>query len=267
MAIDKKIKRAIETIDAFIDESIKDTFNFGKLRNGIQLAFYSNNELDEVFKEAIPPNKLGDIGSFLWEFTRTSGYGQLELDNMKSRLIEIKEILNETTIKNRNKIFYSWQSDLSNNANRNFIEESLKQAIKEINRENNIYLDLDKDTLGEAGSPDIVNTILKKIDNSIAFICDVSFVTRNSKKGIPNPNVMFELGYAKKSLGDSNIVMIFNENSGVLNEMPFDLGLKRMLTYNCNEQDEIKADKRRELAKKLKQSVEAILINSGYIEK
>ena len=50
-------------------------------------------------------------------------------------------------------IFYSWQSDISKKSNRNFIEDSLKNAIKRIGREitvqealRNEEIELDKDT-------------------------------------------------------------------------------------------------------------------------
>lgn len=76
---------------------------------------------------------------------------------------------------------------------------------------------------------------------------------------------MFELGYAMKSLGDRNIIMVFNENSGDLKVMPFDLGLKRQITYNCKEEDDNKAATKKMISKKLASALEAILQNSGYI--
>ena len=36
-------------------------------------------------------------------------------------------------------------------------------------------------------------------NNSMAFICDVSLICSANNKGIVNPNVMFELGYAIKT--------------------------------------------------------------------
>jgi hypothetical protein len=41
MNVDPKKKRKIEVIDAFIEESYKDKFKFGDLRNGISLAFFT----------------------------------------------------------------------------------------------------------------------------------------------------------------------------------------------------------------------------------
>jgi hypothetical protein len=54
------------------------------------------------------------------------------------------------------KIFYSWQSDLPKNQNLNFIETSIKDALKKLRQQKNISLDikLDKATRNLAGSPD-----------------------------------------------------------------------------------------------------------------
>lgn len=101
-------------------------------------------------------------------------------------------------------IFFSWQSDLNLKNNKNFIEDCIKTAIKELNDEKNYLIDfnLDKDTSGEPGNPEIINTILNKIDNSRIFICDLSIINKDFQgRKTPNPNVIFELGYAIKSLG------------------------------------------------------------------
>lgn len=58
------------------------------------------------------------------------------------------------------KIFYSWQSDLPKNQNLNFIETSIKDALKKLRQQKNISLDikLDKATRNLAGSPDITES-------------------------------------------------------------------------------------------------------------
>ena len=62
------------------------------------------------------------------------------------------------------KIFYSWQSDLENAHNRNFIKNALEKAIKELNENCSVdepqrKLELDHDTKGIPGTPDLANTI------------------------------------------------------------------------------------------------------------
>jgi hypothetical protein len=66
----------------------------------------------------------------------------------------------------KNFIFYSWQSDLPNSTNRGFIESCLSLAIKNLSNSKDFHLDLnlDRDTKEELGTPDIVNTIFKKIE-------------------------------------------------------------------------------------------------------
>lgn len=130
-------------------------------------------------------------------------------------------------------IFYSWQSDLPNNTNRGFIEDCIKIALKEISNEN-IHLDIavDRDTQGESGTPDIINSIFKKIDKSSIFIADISFINSQSPdRKCPNPNVLIELGYAAKTIGWNNIICIFNREFGKIEELPFDLRFRRPLAY------------------------------------
>ena len=43
------------------------------------------------------------------------------------------------------KIFYSWQSDLPKNQNLNFIETSIKDALKKLRQQKNISLDIKLD--------------------------------------------------------------------------------------------------------------------------
>ena len=77
-----------------------------------------------------------------------------------------------------NTIFFSWQSDLPNSYNRNLIENVIKSTLKKINRENNLslVLDIDRNTDGLLGSPDIADSILKKIDKCDIFIADISIL-------------------------------------------------------------------------------------------
>lgn len=129
-------------------------------------------------------------------------------------------------------IFYSWQSDIEEKYNRNFIKDCLEKAIKLLSQELNIEdaLRLDHDTKDVHGSPDIVATILRKIEKCDIFIGDVTFISKsiNKNKSIPNPNVMIELGYAIKALGDDRVINVMNTAFGKpKNNLPFDLAHKR----------------------------------------
>ncbi|WP_418124406.1 hypothetical protein ACNFU2_07025 [Chryseobacterium sp. PTM-20240506] len=154
------------------------------------------------------------------------------------------------------KIFFSWQSNLNLKNNKNFIEECIKTAIKELNSENQHLVDfyLDKDTTGEPGNPEIINIILNKIDNSKLFICDLSIINKDSQnRKMPNPNVIFELGYAIKSLGWEKIICISNQEFGSSEDMPFDIKHRRNLVYNLSTKD--KKNERRKIINAIKYNI------------
>ena len=46
-----------------------------------------------------------------------------------------------------------------------------------------------------------------------------------------NPNVLFEFGYAFGTLGAQAMIGVFNTASGMVEELPFDLRPKRLMTY------------------------------------
>lgn len=138
-------------------------------------------------------------------------------------------------------IFYSWESDLPNKTNRSFQEHCIKKAVNRIksSQHYSIEWNIDRDTKGESGTPDIVNTIFSKISRSDIFVADISIINSQGKK-TPNPNVLIELGYAAKTLGWDNVICLMNTAYGVVEELPFDLKFRRPITYNYNEFDETK---------------------------
>lgn len=151
-------------------------------------------------------------------------------------------------------IFYSWQSDLPNSTNRGFIQRALEQAGKEIRDDDSIAVEpvIDRDTAGIPGSPDIAATILEKIDQCDVFACDVSIINQGATTRLtPNPNVLIELGYALKRLGWSRILMIQNTEFGNVEELPFDLRMKRVITYTAGKEGGKRAEERKKLKSKL----------------
>ena len=134
-------------------------------------------------------------------------------------------------------IFFSWQSDLPNKTNRNLIEDSIKLALKKMNQDSpySLITEIDRDTKGVLGSPDIVDSILTKIDKCGLFIADISIINSSlNGKRTPNPNVLFELGYAVKCLGWDRVICVFNSDFGDVSELPFDLRNRRILTYETS---------------------------------
>jgi hypothetical protein len=160
-------------------------------------------------------------------------------------------------------VFYSWQKDLPNSTNWSFIEKALHKAIDALSMETDLTLDvnLDRDTQDVAGMPDIVSTIFSKIDNAAVFVGDISIIAKTERKGLPNPNVSIELGYAAGKLDWDSIICVFNLAFGDVNDLPFDLRTRRILTYEVYEDSE-KALARDILAKDLHRAIKAILLQA-----
>ncbi|MCK9315219.1 MAG: hypothetical protein M0Q48_03620 [Verrucomicrobia bacterium] len=170
-------------------------------------------------------------------------------------------------------IFYSWQSDLPSGNSRSVIQSVIDCAIKELNTANAIKIEADRDTSGVTGSPNITETILKKIDKCDIFIADVSIInkqtciegecehkTRESEEAVhkklrmtPNPNVLIELGYAAKVVGWKRIICFINTDYGEIEELPFDLRHNRVTRFSNNEKE------KRKLIKILKETIKKVI--------
>jgi hypothetical protein len=170
-------------------------------------------------------------------------------------------------------IFYSWQSDLPNGTNRSFIQRALETAARDLPNDDSISVEpvVDRDTANTPGSPDIADTILKKIDAADIVVADVSIVNYGSSaRPTPNPNVLIELGYALKSLGSARLILIQNTAFGGVETLPFDLRTKRVLGYNCPESSVERAPIRQRLQTSLRDALRTILAqaepkaSSGY---
>jgi hypothetical protein len=164
------------------------------------------------------------------------------------------------------KIFYSWQSDLPNATNRGFIEKALQNAVKAIRDDDSIKIEpvIDRDTQGVPGAPDIAQTILQKIEQSQIFVCDVSIINRwmsiiLRKRAAPNPNVLVEPGYALKVLGPECIIMVLNAAYGKQELLPFDLRMKRVVSYYEQRSNRNCAAERKRLEAVLTDTIKAIL--------
>lgn len=135
-------------------------------------------------------------------------------------------------------IFFAWHS-VESKLNRNVIEWAIEKAIGELKLPHALA-NLDRDTKGVSGTPDIVDTILEKIRQSDAFVADVSLVGTDSREErLPNPNVLFELGYAVRHLGWERVILVVNESLGEWEDAPFDLGGTRRwpLRYRLAQSD------------------------------
>ncbi|MGB3510788.1 MAG: hypothetical protein WBA93_16445 [Microcoleaceae cyanobacterium] len=160
------------------------------------------------------------------------------------------------------KIFYSWQSDLPNKTNRGFIGDALDKAVKSLRNDDSIKVEpvIDRDTQNVAGAPDIVKTIFEKIEQALIFVCDVSIINKDANsRPTPNPNVLIELGYAMKVLGEGKFIMVMNTAFGRPEDLPFDLRMRRVITYNLPINSKDKATERKKLATSFEKALRAIL--------
>jgi hypothetical protein len=141
-------------------------------------------------------------------------------------------------------LFYSWQSDLDPKANNYLIRDALKAAIKTLEKEIDVEMSLDKDTQETSGSPDIVDTIFRKIRAADILVADVTIINADyDGRKTPNPNVMIELGYAVKALGWERIICIVNTDYCRPEDLPFDVRNNRTSTYSVNKAGVKEAEK------------------------
>lgn len=138
-------------------------------------------------------------------------------------------------------VFYSWQSDSPANINRYLIRDCLTQALKNLNRNEDMdeAVRLDHDTAGIPGTPDIANTIFNKIRETGVFVADLTLSSQAATgKKSPNPNVLIELGYAFSAIKDSRVISVMNTALGNPSDLPFDLSHKRWpIQYSLSESD------------------------------
>jgi hypothetical protein len=135
-------------------------------------------------------------------------------------------------------VFYSWQSQLPEPTNQTFIHDALEAATARVREDVTIEArpQLDRDTANVPGAPIIFETLLAKIDAAEVVVCDVSIVqgqAGGAERATPNPNVLIELGYALKSLGShERVVLVMNTAFGDVDLLPFDLRGRRVTKYS-----------------------------------
>jgi len=165
-------------------------------------------------------------------------------------------------------IFYSWQSDLPSRTNRGLIKDALEAAAKAIRNDGSLSVQprIDSDTQGLAGSPEIHDAIFDKIDSASCAVFDVSIVRRDpllravwgTRRSHPNPNVLVELGYALKSMGEERVLTVLNLDSGGPEDLPFDIKQKRVISYTAGRRSK-PGGPRADLGKKLDVAIRSIL--------
>lgn len=143
--------------------------------------------------------------------------------------------------KTRFTIFYSWMSDQPDDQNRRYIRNKLEEDIVKLSKSLSVELVIDSDSRGEDGSDSIDAVILKKIARCDFFVGDITSIVSdegiNGKSFVPNPNVMFELGFAVSSIGWNRCIMVCNERYGIIGNAPFDIRNHLIKGYIVGEKD------------------------------
>lgn len=125
-----------------------------------------------------------------------------------------------------NIVFFAWQLDTPSDHNKKFIWEALTHAANNLSTIGQPEMSPrpETDTQGAPGTPNIVETIFKRIRTSSVFIADLSFVGSTTRgKRISNPNVLIELGFAARAIGWDRTILVLNEAYGSADALPFDI--------------------------------------------
>lgn len=169
----KNLCQAIELIELLLKKlessSLFDAIN--GLRDTFDQIFFGNNNLKEIYSDLFPIEQyslyfdaldcIRTANIYDVKFVQSYRGKRISKENLIKSLNGILRCLKEGDQHTSFKIFYSWQSNISNKINRNFIEDAIEKAISQIQKEKHIVFTLDKDTIERAGSPDIVSTILE----------------------------------------------------------------------------------------------------------
>jgi hypothetical protein len=137
------------------------------------------------------------------------------------------------------KVFFSWQSDTPARIGKNFLRDSLKEAVEQLKLQASVEegrrfsRDAGADEAQSEGSPGELKALLKNISEAATLIADVTPLGQ-SLKSVDNPeakavrkfidsDVAFEAGYATHVLGDRKVVLLFNAHYGWHDDLPLNL--------------------------------------------
>lgn len=123
------------------------------------------------------------------------------------------------------RVFYSWESDLPNSFSRSSL------VARTNNSSISCVVSIDESFELAPTVAAVAWSIIGGGCNAHVFVCDVSIINaRSTNRPTPNPNVLIELGYAIKVLGWHRIIMVMNTAFAPVEQLPFDLRLKRVVT-------------------------------------
>lgn len=152
-----------------------------------------------------------------------------------------------------NTVFFAWQADTQTGNNKTFIWDAIEEAAKHctILGQPELSPRPEVDTKGVPGTPNIVETIFRRIGECSVFIADLTFIGSSSNgRKMSNPNVLLELGFAAKSIGWDRTILVMNGAFGQADELPFDILQHRWpMEYRLTEQTQVRERRFDSLAK------------------
>ena len=158
------------------------------------------------------------------------------------------------------KIFFSWQSDVAQNATTRAIRGALAKAAAAATARIGAPVTPEEATRDVPGSPYIPAKLAEKIRGSDIFVADITTVaTMPSGKSVPNPNVTFELGIAAAHLGWDRVVLLFNRDVAEFKDLPFDFDRHRISTYRVVEAKTVASSERKALEELVAVAIDTIL--------
>lgn len=198
------------------------------------------------------------------------------------------------------KIFYSYQSDINKNLNEIFIGDALKEAAKQIKRDDvsihktsrndvNDKIEIIKGFDKTSGQKPLAETMFDQSKNSDIFVGDVTCtmskiwhnpisktvkdetliveIPNGDLKPSPNPNVLIETGYSWSEKDFDRTILVMNTHFGEPKYLPVDMShLRWPITYSISEDEfeniDIKNEIFTELVQDLKKAIKAALLTT-----
>ncbi|MEM7701512.1 MAG: hypothetical protein AAF251_06200 [Pseudomonadota bacterium] len=158
------------------------------------------------------------------------------------------------------KVFYSWQSDVAQNATTRGLRKAIAVAAGDLTAKTNENVEADEATRDVPGSPYIPGKLAEKIRTCDIFIADITTISMTEDgKSIPNPNVTFELGLAAAHLGWDRIIMMFNESIAKFENLPFDFDRHRISKYKMSEASKLDAGEQKRLSNLVTVAIKTII--------
>jgi hypothetical protein len=158
------------------------------------------------------------------------------------------------------KIFFSWQSDVAQNATTRAIRVAAAAVAASMTSKLGNLVTIEEATSNVPGSPYIPGKLAEKIRDSDIFIGDItSIVSTVDGKSLPNPNVTFELGLAAAHLGWDRIILLFNARVAKFEKLPFDFDRHRISKFKITEAKKPAVSEQKNLTDLVTMAVEMIL--------